>query len=204
MPGPIVPAPEVLLQHGSHTVVLRASLRAAVALDRFPGGFAALFVQIGRQSLTALHAVIRASATDRAEAERLIAHAATHPLALFLGPAQAACLALLSVILSTDEGEAPLPPSIPPKPLCDHLADLYRFGTGWLGWPPSEVWNASPAELEAAFLAHVDRLVQMTPGAEAPKQTTASDAQRQANIAAGLDPEFDRAGLHALKQRHGA
>jgi len=82
------------------------------------------------------------------------------------------------------------------------FADLYRYGTGWLGWPPSEVWNASPAELEAAVLAHFDRLVMMTPGADAPEGD--KDAQRQANIAAGLDPEFDREGLHALKARHSA
>lgn len=204
MPRAIQPAPEFVLCHGDHAVTLRASLRAAVALEQFPGGFQGLFHKLSYRNLPAFHAVIRASATDLQQAERLIAHTANHPLAPFLGPAQAACLALLSVFLHADQGEAPLPPSTLPKPLCDHLADLYRFGTGWLGWPPSEVWNASPAELEAAFLAHVDRLVQMTPGAEAPKQTTTSDAQRQANIAAGLDPEFDRAGLRALKQRHGA
>ena len=116
---------------------------------------------------------------------------------------QAACLALIAAYLPVDQGEA-TPSPAPARPIRDHLADLYRFGTGWLGWPPSEVWNASPAELEAAFLAHVDRLVMMTPGTEAPEDTAARDAQRQANIAAGLDPEFDREGLRALKAKHRA
>jgi hypothetical protein len=142
--------------------------------------------------------------TDRATAERLLAYTAKEPLAPFQGPAQAACLALLSLILRTDAGEAPAPSSGALKPISDHLADLCRYGTGWLGWPPSEVWNASPAELEAAILAHFDRLVKMTPGGDAPQAAASKDAQRQANIAAGLDPEFDRDGLRALKAKHNA
>ncbi|MBW7056971.1 phage tail assembly chaperone [Paracoccus bogoriensis] len=200
MPG-IAPAPEVPLHHGPHAVTLRASLRAAVALDAMPGGFAAVWDGLAGQKLTTLHAVIRAAATDRAEAERLIAHTATHPLAQFALCAQAACLALIAAYLPVDQGKAPLS-SAPARPIRDHLADLYRFGTGWLGWPPSEVWNASPAELEAAVLAHVDRLVMMTPDAEAPEDAAARNAQRQANIAVGLDPEFERDALRALKAKH--
>lgn len=204
MPGTIQPATEVLLCHGPHAVTLRASLRAAVALDALPGGFAGVWDGLARQKLTTLHAVIRACATDRAGAERLLAHAATTPLAHLAQCAQAACLALLSGILTpARQGEAPSPSTAPAKPVSDYLADLYRYGTGWLGWPPSEVWNASPAELEAAVLAHFDRLVMMTPGADAPEGAT-NEAQRQANIAAGLDPEFDRDGLRALKARHSA
>ncbi len=204
MPGTTAPAPEVLLCHGGHAVTLRASLRAAVALDALPGGFAAAWGGIAGQKLTTLHAVIRACATDRAGAERLLAQAAKEPLAYFAQCAQAACLALLSGILTPDrQGEAPSTTTAPARPISDHLADLYRYGTGWLGWPPSEVWNASPAELEAAFMAHVDRLVMMTPGAT-PEDATAKEAQRQANIAAGLDPEFDREALRALKAKHHA
>jgi hypothetical protein len=201
MPG-IAPALEVPLHHGPYTVMLRASLRAAVALDAMPGGFAAVWEGVAGQRLTTLHAVIRAAATDRAEAERLIAHAATYPLAHLAQCAQAACLALIAAYLPADQGEAP-PSSAPARPIRDHFDDLYRFGTGWLGWPPSEIWNASPAELEAAFLAHVDRKVMTTPGAS-PKNAPAKDAQRQANIAAGLDPEFDRDALRALKAKHTA
>lgn len=204
MPGTIQPATEVLVQHGPHVVTLRASLRAAMALENLPGGISAVWDGIARQKLTVLHAVIRASATDRAQAERLIAHAATHPLAHFAHCAQAACLALIAAYLPADQGEATPSTNTVAKPLREYFADLYRFGTGWLGWPPSEVWNASPAELEAAFLAHVDRLMMMTPGAKAPEQTADKDAQKQANIAAGLDPDFDREGLRALKAKHSA
>ncbi|WP_439559906.1 phage tail assembly chaperone [Roseinatronobacter sp.] len=204
MPGTVQPATEVLLHHGPHVVTLRASLRAAVALESLPGGIASVWDGIARQKLATFHAVIRASATDRAEADRLIAHAATHPLAHFAHCAQAACLALIAAYLPVDQGEATTSTGTSDKPLSEHFADLYRYGTGWLGWPPSEVWNASPAELEAAFMAHVDRLVMLTPGADTPEDTAAKDAQRNANVAAGLDPDFDREGLRALKAKHSA
>ena len=204
----IAPAPEVPLHHGPHAVLLRASLRVAVALDALPGGIPEVWDGIARQKLTTLHAVIRAAATDRAEAERLLAHAATHPLAQFALCAQAACLALLVAVLTPAQGGAEPSETGPGKPLRDYFADLYRFGTGWLGWPPSEVWNASIAELEAAFLAYVDRVVTMTPGAVPAgkeKGRGGYDAQRLREIEEqGFDPAFDREGLRALKARHSA
>jgi len=206
MPGTIAPAPEVLLCHGGHVVALRASLRAAVALERYPGGFEGLFVRLGQESLTALYAVIRAAATDRAEAERLLADTAREPLAPFASEAQAACLALLSVILTTgQQGEAPKPSTAPAKPISEHFADLYRYGTGWLGWPPSEVWNASIAELEAAITAHFDRLVMMNPTAptdEAEGADVYTPERLQQIEAQGFDPAYDREALQRLKARH--
>ncbi|MFC3058807.1 hypothetical protein [Paenirhodobacter populi] len=192
----ITPAPEVLLRHGPHAVTLRASLRAAVALDSQEGGMGGLYDQIGRFSLTAIKTVIRCACTDKAEAERLLTYASTQPLLPFMLDAQAACLAIMQVILlnndDTQTGEA--------IPLRDYYADLFRCATGWLGWTPSEVWTASLAEIEAAMNAHCDRLIAASPDAERPPTTSAK--QRAENIAAGLDPEFDRAALHALKARH--
>lgn len=208
MPGTVQPAPEVLLCCGTHTVTLRASLRAAMVLESLPGGIAVVWEDTARQKLTALHAVIRASATDRAGAERLLAHAANIPLGHFAHTAQAACLALLSGFLKADDlGEATPSSTEPAKPFGDYLADLFGYGTGWLGWPPSEVWNASIAELEAAFLAQVDRLVKMTPGANAHGKQAGEgdytpDRLRQIEDQ-GFDPAFDREALRALKSRHG-
>ena len=65
----------------------------------------------------------------------------------------------MAAVLTPAQGGAEPSDTEPDKPLRDYFGDLYRFGTGWLGWPPSEVWSASIAELEAAFLAHVDRVV---------------------------------------------
>lgn len=169
-----------------------------VALDRYPGSFPALFDQIARQSYTAMRFVIRATATNRLEAEQLLRHSSAKPLAQFLSEVQAACLALLASSLGVGQGEANHSSSSP-KPFAEHAADLYRIASGWLGWTPSETWNAGLDEIVAAYDGHVARLVAMTPGAT---ETNNDEAQRRANEAEGLDPDFNRSGLHALMGRH--
>lgn len=205
MRGAILPASEVLLRHGPHAVTLRASLRVAVALADYPEGFGGLFRQIGGQSLTAIYVVIRAAATDRREAEALIAYAGVNPLAPLVMGAQAACLALLSVILTPAQGETATETDVGPvKPMAEYFEDLYRYGTAWLGWPPSGVWNASIAELEAAVMAHFDRLMMLMPGVGEAQASTAPEytPERLREIEEqGFDPVFDREALRTLKAR---
>lgn len=193
------PATEILLQIGPHAVTLRASLQVAVALEALPGGISILWDGIARQKISALHSVIRAASTDRQEAERLLAHAATLPLVQLLDPAQAACLALLASILAPTEGEAD--PSSAPKSesmtLARFFTELFCQATTWLRWPPSEVWNASVAEIVTALEARAER--ELRQAGIQPEGTPAKTEQHQANIAAGLDPDFDRAGLARLK-----
>lgn len=194
------PAAEIPLRCGAHAVTLRASLRAAVALEALPGGIASLWDGVARQTLTALHAVIRAAATDKAEAESLLTHAAGVPLVQFLGHAQAACLALLSTVLDTAQGEASASTG-PRIPLRQFLTDLFSLATSWLHWPPSEVWNASLAEIAAALDAQASRELRLA--GITPETCADKTEQRQANIAAGLDPDFDLAAFDALQARLG-
>lgn len=188
---------------GPHAVTLRASLQVAVALENLVGGIAATWDDIARQKLTALQAVIRASATDRQEAERLLSYSATHPLASFVSPAQAACLALLVSVLAPAEGEAtPSEPATAPMTLSQFFTELFSRATTWLHWPPSEVWNASVSEIVTALEAQAER--ELRRAGVTSESKAATTAQRQTNIDSGLDPEFDREGLRALKARHGA
>lgn len=195
------PATEIPLQIGTQAVTLRASLRVAVALEALPGGIASVWDCIARQKITTLHSVIRAGATDRQEAEKLLAYASTVPLVQFLGPAQAACLALLASILAPAEGEAT--PTAAPEAermtLARFFTELFAQASTWLRWQPSEVWGASVAEIVTALEARAER--ELRQAGIAPDKTPAKAEQRQANIAAGLDPDFDRAGLRALKAK---
>ncbi|PJF10784.1 hypothetical protein [Pseudorhodobacter sp. MZDSW-24AT] len=205
MPEPLRPASEVLLRHGPHAVTLRASLRVAVALETLPGGIAATWDEIARQKLSALYAVIRAGATDRQEAERLLAYAATHPLAQFVHAAQAACLDLLVSVLPPAEGEA-APSDTPsdPMPLARFFAELFSRATSWLHWPPSEVWNASVAEIITALEMQADRELRKAgiPTDTAKGGDLYSKERLQKIEEQGFDPAFDREGLRALKARH--
>ena len=112
----------------------------------------------------------------------------------------AACLALLSVVLDTARGEASATTG-QRIPLRQFLTDLFSLTTSWLRWPPSEVWNASLAEIVAALDAQSDRELRLA--GITPENRTDKAEQRQANIAAGLDPDFDLAAFDALQARLG-
>ena len=149
---PLQPAFETTLRHGDHAVTLRASLRAAVALDNLPGGIPGAWDSLMRQTYTGIRAVILATATDRTAALSVMASLSDKPLASFLSRAQAACLELLVnfFLLTT---EAPEASNAKPMLLRDYLSELFKFGTTILEWPPSEVWQASPAEIDAILRA---------------------------------------------------
>ncbi|MCB5411875.1 hypothetical protein [Pseudogemmobacter faecipullorum] len=197
------PVTEVLLQIGVHAVTLRASLQVAVALEALPGGIASLWDGIARQKITALHSVIRAGATDRQEAEKLLAYAAGLPLVQFLGPAQAACLALLASILAPAEGEASPSPARQAErmTLARFFTELFSQATSWLRWPPSEVWNASVAEIVTALEARAERELRQAgiPSDKAGGAEVYSKERLRQIDEQGFDPEFDRAGLARLR-----
>ncbi|MFC3169414.1 hypothetical protein [Paracoccus fontiphilus] len=212
----VQPAFETVLEHDGAVVTLRASLRAAVTIDNLPGGFPQVWKQIAQQSLSQIRAVILATATDRQDAQHVLAATADKPLASFLADAQAACLAVLAALIKAGDDSAAEAPSQgrasdKPMPLSEYFKTLYQFATGWLGWSPSDAWSASPAEIEAAFEAHIDRLVKLTPGLSEIQATGSAlvatsnvyTAERLREIEElGYDPAFDREGLRALKVRH--
>lgn len=90
-------------------------------------------------------------------------------------------------------------PADTPTDWAEVYQQLFTVGTGWLQWPPEAVWKATPTELAFALDAHTKKLTALH-GAAEDDESTLSDDQRQANEAAGLDPEFDREGLQALKR----
>lgn len=218
MPSALQPASEIPLQIGPHAVTLRASLRVAVALEALPGGIASLWDGIARQKITTLHALIRTAATDRQQADMFLAYASTIPLVQFAHPAQAACLALLAAILAPAQGEAtPSPEPVDPMPLAQFFTELFSRATSWLHWPPSEVWNASVAEIVTAIEAQAERELRLS-GVN-PDAIPANNGRggniytkerlQQIDELTGLpedspimDPEFDRSALRALKMRH--
>jgi hypothetical protein len=205
----VQPPFETILEHDGAVVTLRASLRAAVAIDNMPGGFPATWKQIARQSLAAMRAVILAAAPDQRDAQRFLMRICDKPLVSFIPQAQAACLAILaSYVSNTAEAAESRTPSAEALALRAYFHELYGYATGWLGWTPAETWAASPLEIEAAFTAHADRLVKLTPGLSNPDQPQADQTERYTTERLreieelGYDPSFDRQGLQSLKAKY--
>ena len=198
----------ITLAHGGNTVCLRASLRAATNLERMHDGYPELFKRIEQFDSRTVYAVISATATDLKAAERYIRSYAKQPLhalkEAIYGPILILCMALMP---RGDDAYAGSSTATPRKPVAwaDAYADLYQIGTGWLGWTPETTWNATPTEISDAFKGHVAMLkaVHGASDDDDSNGNTNTPEQRAANVANGLDPDFDRAGLRALSASYG-
>lgn len=191
----------IALEYGGNAVFLRPSLRAAIHLERLHGGFPELLNKIEEfDTLTVWH-VITASAGKTAT-DDLFGFAATQPLSGFAEAAQAPCFELVAALFpKAPEAETTSPRNAEPMPWSEVFRELYKFATGWLHWTPEIAWNATPQEITNAFEGHMNMLKAIHGSADEEQGDTGpTPAQRAENEANGLDPEFDRAGLAALKE----
>lgn len=203
------PAYDVALEYGGHTVFLRASLRAATYLEALHNGFPALLTKVTQGHTGTLRQIILNSATDRSAAQNLLG---TMKGAKLIGVQRVlitSAFALLTALMTPDhakgQAEAAKAPTGKPIEWADLYADLYKIATGWLGWTPDTAWNATLPEIMQAFDGHIEQLKAVHGSADddATETPSMSVDQRQANIDAGLDPDFDRAALHALRAKIG-
>lgn len=196
---------QVTIAHSGNTVTLRPSLRAAVTLEgRF--GFPALFRALEEGNFTIISEIIRAASCNASDAAAFLLGLDGRPLSSFIGPARMPLAELVSMLrpapvqrLDTKAAPAPSGKSVAWP---DFYADLYENATGWLGWTPETAWNSTPTEICRAYSGHIDKLKAIHGSGEDDKQPTekAPDPEQAArNVADGLDPEFDRAALRALK-----
>jgi hypothetical protein len=198
---------QVTIAHGGNTVTLRPSLRAAVTLEaRF--GFPAMFRALEEGNFTVISEIIRTASSPVQDAAAFLSDISRKPLSSFIGPARMPLAELVSMLmparvqqLDTKQKAIPSGKSVMWP---DFYADLYENATGWLGWTPEQAWKATPTEICRAYDGHVAKLKAIHGSGEEDKQSsenTPDPEQAACNVAAGLDPEFDRAGLRALKAK---
>jgi Phage tail assembly chaperone protein, TAC len=189
------------LSHGGHTVRLRASLQAAMRLERLHDGFPNLFRKVAEFDTQTIKTIIATAATDQNAADTFLESLDGAPLHPVQRNAQGLVVSLCAAFFPPEPTpkDASTTPG-KPMPWSDAYAELYRIGTGWLSWTPAETWAATPTEIVQALEGKIAHLTAMNGGSDA-KPSDTTDEQRQANITAGLDPDFDRAGLNALKAR---
>jgi hypothetical protein len=142
-------------------VLLRPSLRCALNLADRPGGFPALIHALQDGSLTACCDVLRAAGEDRPFLEDKVM--VTHPDTL-KAPLTAFALACTGIDMDAPQDSAPKGKPVPFK---DHLAQLYRYGTGWLGWDPETTLDATPHQISEAMKGRMELLKAVFGGSEA-------------------------------------
>lgn len=188
----------IALEYGGNAVFLRPSLRAAIHLERLHGGFPELLRKIEEFDTLTIWHVITASAGKTAT-DDLFGYAATQPLSGFAKAVQAPCFELVAALLPVaPEAETTSPRNAGPMPWSEVFNELYKIATGWLRWTPETAWNATPQEITDAFEGHMNMLKAIH-GSTEDEDTGPTKEQRTQNAEQGLDPEFDRAGLHVLK-----
>ena len=198
---------EATIHHGKLTVVLRPTLRAALRLEAMHGGWQALFRRVDQFDTATVREIIRLTATDRQAAEELLGTFQHASLTIMRNAVSEPVGELLALFLIGDDEDpdesqddtqgAPQSPVAWSKT----YRQLYQIGTAWCGWTPAETWAATPNEITQALAGHVAKLT-ATSGAsnDAPSRPGPSKAERQSNRDAGLDPDFDRAGLQRLRE----
>ncbi|WP_323784619.1 hypothetical protein [Thalassovita sp.] len=188
----------ISLEYGGNAVFLRPSLRAALRLEQLHGGFPELLRKIEEFDTLTIWHVVKES-TGMEASEPLFAYVAAHPLKDFQKAAQGPCVELVAAFFpEAPETTTKQPSTAAPTPWGELFKELYGFATGWLGWTPESAWNATPQEITDAFTAHVAKLKAIHGDAE-DADTGPTKEQRRHNADLGLDPDFDRAGLRALK-----
>ncbi|WP_123619084.1 hypothetical protein [Phaeobacter inhibens] len=192
------PAYDIPLACGGNTVWLRPSLRAAIRLEALHNGFPALLTKIHQFDLTTVRNIIAYAATDQDAAQAVLLSLAGSSIRdiqqACIGPVFALVMGLTltggSKETANEEAELVAWP--------DLYASLFKRVTGQLGWTPQEAWNATLPEIFLALEGHEDWM-KVLHGSPEEDQDGPSEEQRKQNEAQGLDAEFDRAGLMALK-----
>ncbi|GGA78016.1 hypothetical protein GCM10011491_01500 [Brucella endophytica] len=198
---------KVTIAHGGSTVTLRPSLRAAVTLEaRF--GFQTMFRALAEGNFSIISEIILTATDSRDDAAAfLLSEAAGRPLSSFIGIARIPLAELVSMLMPAPVQQLDTTMAAPSGKAvawADFYADQYEKATGWLGWTPEQAWNATPTEIDRAYSGHIAKLKAVHGSSDDDKQPTPKkpDPEQAArNVAEGLDPEFDRAGLRALKAK---
>jgi len=144
-------ASDIEIDMGGVPLTLRPSLCCAVRLERRPGGIHRLLRDVADDSYGAALEIILPHVVDKVSATQ-IAAADIPALRPHL-------MAYLMACAGIDPDDTPADkPKRKTITITEQLADLYKIGTGWLGWSPAETMDATPAEIMEAYSGRLEML----------------------------------------------
>ncbi|MCD1634551.1 hypothetical protein K7H91_12285 [Martelella mediterranea] len=191
---------QVTIAHGGSTVSLRPTLRAAATLEaRYSRP--TMFKALDRQNLTIISEIILSASSSGQDAAAFLSRIVGKPLSPFFDAVRGPLSELLAMFDPEPDPKAKKTNgSGKPMTLQAFYKQLFDYATGWLEWTPDAAWSATPNEINRALNTYFAKLKTLNGVAdEDERQPDPEQAER--NIAAGLDPEFDREGLRALKMK---
>ncbi|MEX0404049.1 hypothetical protein ABGN05_00055 [Aquibium sp. LZ166] len=157
-------ADDIIVRIGGEAITLRPCLRFAIRLERRPGSFSILTREIMDGSLSAAVEIIRDHTVMPDLPKRILETglpSLTTPL-----------LGYVMGLAGIDPDDGPANDHGKPTkqrrdvPFSDYLANLYRIGTGWLGWTPKDTLEATPLEILEAYKGRLELLRSVFGGKE--------------------------------------
>lgn len=203
-------ADSIYIELAGEAYELRPSLRASMQLVR-RHGLPGLLAAVQGFNVTIIMDMLREAAIKPSLLLAEIAAIGLGPVRNCLtGPLVEFVLAIAGI--DPDDTTPPTPTTSKPADPEQVFTDLFKIGTGWLGWSPEEAWNATPAEIIAARAGRTDLITDILQavfgkpeGATSGTKTDHYTSEQLKQIEdAGHDPAFDRAGLQALKGKERA
>lgn len=149
-----IAAQNITVELAGRSFALRPSLGAAIRLAYEIDDFGALMKCLAEGHTEALALVIsETSGNSIAEVRAALAP----PFGGKLIPAIEACMSVVAAMLDFGE-KAEGNSTGPVVAISEVFEQLFTLGTGWIGWPPSATWEATPQEIIAAHSGRVAML----------------------------------------------
>lgn len=153
---------EFVIHFDGEAFACRPTLQAAMRLERQFEGFDNLLRGIAEQNLTAMNDLICETQVDSWELIEALEDDSTVPLSERLHPLVEPLLALTLALAGIDPDElakeADNAKASDRVSFAEHHERLFKLATGWLGYSPEQAWNATPAEIKAAYEGRLDML----------------------------------------------
>ncbi|WP_051311284.1 hypothetical protein [Bradyrhizobium sp. Cp5.3] len=134
------------LQLGDKSFDLKPSLRAAFVLNEKYAGFQNLSRYLAEGSITTAIDLINATIVDQS-AWAAYALADTNSVVLDIVGALDQLQNFVVILCGADANSPDKPQTSKPMPFIEHFTQLFQIGTGWLGWAPEDVWDATISEI---------------------------------------------------------
>lgn len=171
---------EITITLDHETIYLRPSLRAAFRLERRHDGFDKIIKGIAGGNFSIMADVIRESSDPRSSLATFLDCIDALPMRMAIERISEPLIAHVMVLAGVDSDAVNEPkPNAERIPFSEYHTKLFRLATGWLGWPPADAWEATPAEITEAYKGRMEMLAAVFGGGKTDSITKPDQSARQ-------------------------
>lgn len=150
---------EIKINLDHETIYLRPSLRAAFRLESRHDGFDKIIKGIADGNFSIMADVIRESSDPRSSLANFLDGIDALPMRIAIERISEPLIAHVMVLAGADGDASNEPKSDAERiPFAEYHTKLFRLATGWLGWSPTDAWEATPAEITEAYKGRIEML----------------------------------------------